>query len=100
MRQAPLWEPAFLAQRRPLFTDVTLVVLWKNSRVDEPYDYIVVGAGSAGCVVANRLDEDNLLMLHIIEAGHTSAPDHMLNLPDRKPPASEGSDHIRRYNMP
>lgn len=74
--------------------------LWKNSRVDEPYDYIVMGAGSAGCVVANHLAEDNLLMLHIIEAGHTSAPDDMLNLSDRKLPASKGRVHIRPYNMP
>ena len=41
--------------------------------MNEVFDYVVIGAGSAGCVLAGRLSEDGQHQVCVLEAGGTDA---------------------------
>jgi choline dehydrogenase-like flavoprotein len=49
---------------------------------EQSYDYVIVGAGSAGCAVAGRLSEDPDLRIALVEAGPPADGD-LFDLPGR-----------------
>ena len=45
---------------------------YNNYKINE-YDYIIVGAGAAGCIIAARLAEDPKLKILLLESGHDNS---------------------------
>ena len=60
------------------------------------YDYIVAGAGSAGCVLANRLSADPGTSVLLIEAGGVDRHP-MLHVPKGSGLLMENEKYVWRY---
>lgn len=51
-----------------------------DEAVKLPFDYIIIGGGTAGCVLANRLSENEDIRVLLIEAGGMFGPLSMIPL--------------------
>jgi choline dehydrogenase len=63
------------------------------SKIQQVFDYIIVGAGSAGCVLANRLSEDPQVRVLLLEAGGSDR-----NLFIQMPTALSIPMNMKRFN--
>lgn len=52
-----------------LLPQTHVAVISTKKVFSKEYDYVIVGAGSAGCVLSNRLSEDGRYSVLVVEAG-------------------------------
>src|SRR5678809_707979 len=65
-------------------------------RLYDSYDYVIIGAGSAGSTIANRLGEDFRLRILVLEAGPPDSS-FMLKMPAGFASLGEKSVYNWRY---
>ena len=95
----PLDESGFLSPisgPAVLHRDREPTALGREMRLYDSYDYVIIGAGSAGSVIANRLGEDYRLRILIIEAGPPDTS-FMLKMPAGFASLGEKSPYNWRY---
>ncbi|XP_061182214.1 L-sorbose 1-dehydrogenase-like [Saccostrea echinata] len=51
------------------------------AQLNNTYDFVIVGAGSAGCVLANRLTENGKLSVLLLEAGANDLGNYIFDIP-------------------
>lgn len=62
----------------------------------EAFDYIIVGAGSAGCVLANRLSENGRHRVLLVEAGPSDATP-LIAMPKGFGALMQNTTHVRHF---
>ena len=64
----------------------------------DTFDYIVVGAGSAGCVLANRLSENGRFRILLVEAGPGDGTP-LISMPKGFGALLQSKSHVRHFDV-
>ena len=62
-------RPTFLSLALFISTSTSIPISDHRKRFDATFDYVIVGGGTAGLTIANRLSEDPDVQVAVIEAG-------------------------------